>query len=615
MKYRYSILPALLSAVLLLGCVEKELATLVGVSVEDANVSVGEYYHIDGKGFQVGDIIAFESKDAQYRFQSVVEEGNVTASGVDILLPKAIIYETEYSLYLVRELQSIFLGSAVFHKGALSLEEGMDYCGIVTDSDGNPIPGVVVSDGYNCTVTDEKGVYQLKGCQYSVHINISIPAEYKVPVQNGMPCFWKTIEADKSRYDFSLERLDAPETDFYLFCIGDPQCQNQNRHVKRFSTETIPDILKKRNELGSAPCYGITLGDVGYNSDGTNNNIKNKVFTAMTTAMDSKTTGMPIFQCIGNHDHFIVNHTVYSVADDITSQKDFQNAFGPVNYSFNRGEAHIVVMDDILFTHLGSYELGFRDDQLEWLRQDLANVPRSKMLILCVHIPLQGNTKNNMQAVKDLIEEFSECHIMSGHTHFTVNYVYPKHYEHTHSAACGAWWYSTVNLDGTPNGYGVFKVKGASIENWIYKGVGLSEEEQIRMYRGNVVFMDGYSPQYTFPETGADDIWANIWNWDSSWKVEVYEDGVLGGPMTRLTSGIRRDPWAVGFHCGVVGRSQSNYDRTYFSHIFHYKLKNPSATDIEIRATDPFGRTFVQKKFTGNTRADWPVAPIDKDKY
>ena len=41
---------------------------------------------------------------------------------------------------------------------------------------------------------------------------------------------------------------------------------------------------------------------------------------------------------------------------------------------------------------------------------------------------------------------------MSLHTHYAENNTYDSHYEHVHGAACGAWWHSTINTDGTPNG-------------------------------------------------------------------------------------------------------------------------------------------------------------------
>ena len=605
-----------LVSVLLLSCNREEKLTVPsGVSVLEAEVSAGEPYHISGSGFESGDLIAFESKDSRYRFQSVIKPGTLSSSGVDVILPKGFVYEMEYYVYLVRVLERVLLGSAMFHKGAVSLEEGMDFCGLVSDIDGNPIPGVTVSDGYSCAVTDEKGVYQLKGCEYSYHVNISVPSGYKIPLKDDQVCFWETIEQDRTRYDFVLEPLAQPEKEFYLFCLADPQCQNQNRHVMRFRTETVPDIRQTLSALPAGiPCYGITLGDVGYNNADTDYNSKNGIFPAMKEEMTLTKIGMPLFQVMGNHDNRRIDPGTYSVASDISAESAFKKAFGPVNYSFDRGDVHIVAMDNILFTNHNKYSLGFRDDQVEWLRQDLANVPKDKMVILCVHIPLGGTSSNNVKEVVEQIESFGGCHIMAGHTHYSANAVYAKRYEHIHAAICGAWWRSTVNTDGAPNGYAYYKVNGPTIESWLYKGVDLNASCQIRMYRGNLDYLQGGSETFRFQIDSDDCIWANIWNWDTSWTVEVYEDGVFSGNMTLSTSGTRRDAWAVGYHVGFLGLTASGYNKTSVSHLFYYKLKNPSAK-VEIRATDRFGNRYVQNTFTGNTREFWPVAPPDEGSY
>lgn len=504
----------------------------------------------------------------------------------------------------------------------IKLEDGKDWCGLVSDIDGNPVKGVTVSDGYACTVTDENGVYQLKkGSGYAARINISLPAEYKVPIKDGLPYFWQDIVSGKTRYDFVLEPLDAPETDFYLFCLADPQCQNTTRHTKRFVNESVKDIKLNADKCRAGlPVYGITLGDIGYNTKSIDYNKSNNIFAVMKSGMAESKIGMPVFQVMGNHDNSVISsNTTYNEEGDIRMEEAFAAAFGPVNYSFNRGNAHIVAMDDIMATDPESvYSCGFRNDQLEWLRQDLANVPKDKILILCVHIPLNSNTgKLNVLEVLKLCNEFAECHVMSGHTHRNINM--PKAassvdiYEHTHGALCGAWWWSTVNTDGTPNGYGIYKVQGNHISDWKYKAVDKEEDEQIRMYYGKLSYMDGKATQYHFASTGAGDIWANIWNWDSNWKVEVYEDGVKTGDMTRhYNSTDARDAWAVGYHMGVVGRTSSTYDSKSVTHLFKYTLKDQDCKNVEIRATDRNGKVYTCNTFTLNTSAFYPMAPGDE---
>jgi len=105
-----------------------------------------------------------------------------------------------------------------------------------------------------------------------------------------------------------------------------------------------------------------------------------------------------------------------------------------------------------------------------------------------VHIPLRNATSFNRETVRNLLKEFDNVHIMAGHTHYAQNYIDGDVYEHIHGAVCGAWWKSTINVDGTPNGYGVYDISGSKIENWYYKPTRLSKDFQIRMYRGETTF-------------------------------------------------------------------------------------------------------------------------------
>ena len=146
---------------------------------------------------------------------------------------------------------------------------------------------------------------------------------------------------------------------------------------------------------------------------------------------------------------------------------------------------------------------------------------------------MRASNNQNVQAVLELLKPFAEVHIMSGHTHYAENNTYDSHYEHVHGAACGAWWHSTINTDGTPNGYAIYKVKGATIDNWVYKATGL--RRPISRYASTAAATsscEGYTRlTYQFYYKGDDQIVANIWNADKDWKIEVYENGTKTGEM------------------------------------------------------------------------------------
>lgn len=480
------------------------------------------------------------------------------------------------------------------------IDEKTNLYGVVTDSNGNRLQSIVVSDGFTCATTDANGVYQITRNELAYHVFLSIPANYEVPQHEGLPFFWQKL-GDGQRYDFVLTPLaGGVEKDFRLFCIADPQCQNTT-HVDRFVNETVPDI-KAQVAASTVPCYGITLGDIGYNTG--NTDVINAMFPRMKLAMSSANTGLPIFQVIGNHDNAVISvkKADYTVAHDIQAQRFFEYKFGPVNYSFDRGDAHIIAMDNVVFPNHDEYSAGFRDDQVEWLRQDLSYVPKNKLIIFCVHIPLRNSSAQNVQAALDLLADYPEVHVMSGHTHYAENSIYKNCYEHVHGAASGAWWHSSINCDGTPNGYAIYDIKGATIANWKYKATNKDEDFQVRLYRADEVFQGDYMFAYTAPSQ----IVANIWNADNTyWTIDVYENGTKTGQMLPFAASTKRDAWATSYHCAVVGRDPANYDKKNITHLYYYTLQNPQAS-VEVRATDKFGKVYKQSTFTTASPADYP---------
>ena len=117
--------------------------------------------------------------------------------------------------------------------------------GLVTDTSGNPIPGVVVSDGYGCVTTDANGVYQMERYKKARFVHYSTPAGYAINTSaDNYPLFYAEIVHKNiaDRHDFVLTPLPAPESDFTLVCIADPQCATtaaaaaadiQRRHANR----------------------------------------------------------------------------------------------------------------------------------------------------------------------------------------------------------------------------------------------------------------------------------------------------------------------------------------------------------------------------------------------
>lgn len=460
--------------------------------------------------------------------------------------------------------------------------EGVNLYGFIGDEDHNPISGVVVSDGFSSTVTNEKGVYEMVRNEKSTLVYYSTPSDYEVNVESSAVCmasFYQSIIADKERYDFKLTRLINEENDFTLLCIGDPQVKEEAQ-IQRFRDEIMDDI-KDLKAVSSKPIYAIAMGDMVHD--------KPNLLESMKIAIGS--VGIPVFTIIGNHDK------VASLDSDEPRNADlFCKTYGPLNYSFDRGNVHFVCLDNVLYTDASSYSAGFTDEQVEWLKSDLQYVSKSKMIVLSYHMPMRNSNNiviRNKTRILEQFEGFAGVHLMCGHTHYNDNFEMSSPisaYEHIHAASCGAWWKSVINGDGTPNGYAVYEISGSQMNSWYYKAAKFDKSHQFRLHWGDTVFgavNGGYSygkPNYT--------LIANVWNADDSWVMEVYLDGVLKGSMKKLA--IKKDAWSMGYHIGMLDLSTSTYTTTT-NHLYYYNVKD-SYTDLKVVIKDRFGNVYEETK-------------------
>lgn len=465
--------------------------------------------------------------------------------------------------------------------------EGVDTYGYIKDTDGNPIAGVVVNDGVNFSVTDHAGLYKFNRDKDSRYIRYSLPSEYQVELHSAykLPLLYAKLQSNKAKYNFTLQKVTTPETRFDLITIGDPQV-NSLDHIERFKNEAVTDIKKYVSEAG-VPCYGITLGD----------HVNNKwnLFGSLILAMRADVVGLPVFPTVGNHDFEFPKET------EAQSLQQYENYFGPTDYSLNRGNAHIVSVNNVLHTYKASdqYEGGLSDARFEWLKKDLSYVSKDKMVILCLHIPIRNSNHSHYPKLLNLLSEYKSATIMSAHTHSNYKYIHTikgkEIVEHITGTACGAWWRSTVCTEGSPIGFGIFRIDGASVKNWAYKAVKHDVDFQIRLYRASDIFTGGGSVSYQFTYKENNQIVANIWNWDEKWTVDVYENDTKTGSMTRFTG---KDAWTGAYHIGVLNNSSSYSNDT--NHLFYYTLKNQNA-NVKVVAIDRFGTKYEQSVFTAPT--------------
>ena len=447
-------------------------------------------------------------------------------------------------------------------------------------SAGQGLAGVAVTDGLTVTLTDTKGQYELASNATTAFVYISVPRGYEFPHEQGVARFYRRKEPVRGRFkaDFELRKLRQDDTQHNFILWADPQMISK-ADAAEFQTTAVPDTQKLVASYGpDALFHGIGCGDLVWDHF--------ELFEDYQRGV--ATTGIPFFQVIGNHDMDLTART------DEGSAATFSKLFGPTYYSFNRGEIHYVVLDDVFFIGAAKKYIGYlTEQQLAWLEQDLALVKPGSTVVVSLHIPPytrqhlrdqakeepMGGVVANRQELYRLLKPFT-AHILSGHTHFNeVLQTADNVTEHVHGTVCGAWWTGPICTDGTPGGYGVYEVKGAELR-WYYKAIGQERGHQFRIY-----------PKGSLPER-PQALVVNVWNWDPAWKVVWFEDGVRKGDMQQHTG---LDPLSVQLHAGPALPTRHKWvEPTLTEHLFVADV-SARAKEIRVEVTDRFGRVYTDR--------------------
>lgn len=470
-------------------------------------------------------------------------------------------------------MKKIFFGLFALLLSANLFASSFVVSGHVYDQQGNPVVNVKVTDGYKFVRTDASGAYEIDTHDDAQFVYLTIPAGYETPEWHGAPLFY--CELDRTgkgqTKDFSLVKTNADETRHMFFVWADVQIYEEKEIA--FVKEAAADAAQVADEAG-VPAFGVSCGDIA-----------GEWWSGLSLDIQKATaeTGFPFFTLMGNHDY------KGDAKTNEESKKAYTDLYGPTYYSFDKGKVHYIVMDDV-FNYIRHYIGYIEKHQLEWIKRDLSDVPEGSLVVLFSHIPTYSweaveerwkderynDILTNRKALYDILQPY-DAHICSAHKHFAENYeIAPNLMEHNHAPLSGLFWQAMLAADGVPWGYYVYEVDGSDLK-WYFKPVGMPKTCQFSAYRV------GEDPEMP------DCVVANVWNYDSKWRVEWSENGQPKGEMQRYTGhdrAIMKD---------IHDRCEKEYKWKYLGpansvHLFCAKPSSPDAY-IEITVTDRFGNT------------------------
>lgn len=509
-------------------------------------------------------------------------------------------------------------------------DAGTTVYGIVSSA-GVGVENVVVSDGAEVTVTNEKGIYQLKSAKKWGYVFISVPSGYEVPSVGVLPQFHRALKNSADvveRADFKLEKVNGQDS-YKIFMLGDMHLANRTGDLGQFAqfTSDLTDYMTRHK---GEKMYALTLGDMTWDLYWYSNSY---YFPQYLNTVNSQIKNLQIFHTMGNHDNDFQTRSDYDAAVKYVDQ------ICPTYYSFNIGKVHYVVMDDIdCSSYDGStsrnYVKSLSAEQLDWLAKDLSHVAKTTPVVVAMHAQVFYPTTSGFKIDHDQVNTLRLFDILdgytvrfvTGHTHklFNVTPDAPivdghNFREYNSGSVCASWWWSGnltpgihIGTDGTPGGYGIWDVTGTDFQ-CLYKSTGWPEEYQFRSYDlNNVHFSMADVPlmpsdisasvknaymQYVnaYPQNNDNEVLINIWNWNSDWTLSVVDENRKTLPYTEV--------WAYDpLHIAALSVKRFNnaglkltpsFITDKFTHFFKVKADDAD-TDLVITVKDEFGNEWTE---------------------
>ena len=549
----------------------------------------------------------------------------IEGTSIEFSLPKGFL-SGNYKVYIRRSGLNYYVGTiqlTVLTPLNVTPGPGINVYGII-QCDGKGVPGVLVSDGAEFTETDANGIYQLKSEKKWKYVFMVLPSGYETPSQGVLPSFHATLTQDVNtpeRKDFEL--IKTSNDKFTLFVLGDMHLANRNGDINQFNQ--FSKTLNSSIAVATKP-YVLTLGDMTWDLYWYSNKYE---FPQYLNTVNSNFNGIQFFHTMGNHDN------------DMNSVGDYNKSFqytrdiAPTFYSYNLGQIHFVVLDNIDYNNVGTgselrgdYKRNFTAEQMAWLAKDLSYVDKSTPVFMSAHAPLSlpsGATTFNDKYLNGAdsageanLSEFIKAiagynvHFLSGHTHNIFHRKFSQSLsEHNCGAVCASWWWSGhltpgihLSQDGAPGGFAVWEFDGKTFKH-SFRAAGHPADYQFRAYDMNKVkeavvpslggnhkdFIKFCTAYQNYP---LNTILVNVWNYGPDWKVSISENGkelsvkqvTAYDPVHVLALSAKRCQSASA-------TSTPSFLTNSWPHFFQAQA-SASNSAVTISVTDPAGNTYSE---------------------
>ncbi len=312
--------------------------------------------------------------------------------------------------------------------------------------DGEPgIKGVTVSNGREVVTTDSKGRYELPA-RDNMNVFVTQPAGYQVPVDRDNVAQFSYIHMPEGSPDlkyggveptgplpgavnFPMAKSQETRSPHQSCIIGGDVQTYDRQEVEYARAGAFTDLAERSDYTG---CGALFLGDIV----GDDLSLYPET-RGLTSMINGPARFLP-----GNHDLDL---------DAVQSSHrfdTFRSQLGPDYYSYDVGTLHVVALNSVQYRKGDQYFGGLGEEQLEWLRRDIAQVPKDTTIVLASHIPLLNY--NDQSEKRHQVKEVQQVHdIVAGHE--AVSFAGHSHTtEFMRAGDSAAGWAETMGVAELP---------------------------------------------------------------------------------------------------------------------------------------------------------------------
>lgn len=340
------------------------------------------------------------------------------------------------------------------------------------DGDEAGIEGVSVTNGVDVVITDAEGRYELPASD-NMTVSVTQPAGWQVPVDGQMFAQFSYNHLPEGSPDLQFGGLEptGPVPTAVNFPLAQSEATGAPQQSCPIATDTqtydmeevgwaaqgaTADLMQRDDYAG---CGILLLGDNVGDDLSLNDELK---------GLYAEANG-PVRALPGNHD------LDFDVADDTHSTDTYRRDFGAPYYSYDVGDTHFVALDNIIYNGAdadgnGGYVEAIDQQQLEWLRNDLAQVDNNQQIVIAAHAPIIGYKEvitDNAPELYEILADYPNAVTVGGHTHTLehhragdtrAEWAEQGITELTHDqiiagAVSGDWYSGGLNDNGVPHAY------------------------------------------------------------------------------------------------------------------------------------------------------------------